>query len=138
MWARQFILFHGKRHPREMGEPEVREFLTHLAADRNVAASTQNQAFNALLFLYKSVLGRELEDLSGISRATRPPKLPVVLTPEEVKALLGEMDGTSRCMAVLLYGAGLRILECARLRIKDVDFHRRLLTLQETKGGAGG
>ena len=137
MWARQFILFHGKRHPREMGEPEVREFLTHLAADRNVAASTQNQAFNALLFLYKSVLGRELEDLSGIPRATRPPKLPVVLTPEEVKALLGEMDGTSRCMAFLLYGAGLRILECARLRIKDVDFHRRLLTLQETKGGRG-
>src|SRR5262245_40411765 len=120
-----------------MGEPEVRDFLTHLAADRNVAASTQNQAFNALLFLYRSVLDRKLEDLSGIERATRPKKLPVVLTPEEVRALLPQLDGTSCCMALLLYGAGLRILECARLRVKDVDFHRRIITLQETKGGNG-
>lgn len=136
-WTKQFILYHHKRHPKDMGEPEVREFLTHLAADRNVAASTQNQAFNALLFLYKNVLGRKLDDLSGIERASRPKKLPVVLTVGEAKALLELLDGTSRCMALLLYGAGLRILECARLRVKDVDFNRRILTLQDTKGGRG-
>ena len=120
-----------------MGEVEVREFLTHLAAERDVAASTQNQAFNALLFIYKHVVEKPLGDLAGVERATRPKKLPVVLTAEEVKRLLAELDGTSRCMALLLYGSGLRILECARLRVKDVDFHRRLLTLQETKGGGG-
>lgn len=137
MWARQFILFHGKRHPKEMGEAEVREFLTHLAVERNVAASTQNQAFNALLFVYQNVVERPLKEIVGVERASCPKKLPVVLTSEEVKRLLAELDGTSRCMALLLYGAGLRILECARLRIKDVDFNRRVLTLQETKGGRG-
>jgi integron integrase len=137
MWAKQFILFHGKRHPRDMAEAEVRAFLTHLAVDRDVAASTQNQAFNALLFLYKDVLGRPVGDLSGFARASRPRKVPVVLSQEESRALLAALDGTARCMALLLYGAGLRILECARLRIKDVDFHRRILTLQETKGGNG-
>ena len=136
-WAKQFILFHGKRHPRDMGEVEIRDFLSHLAADRNVAASTQNQALNALVFIYKNVLGRPAGDLTGIERASRPAKLPVVLSEREVRALLAELDGTMRCMALLLYGAGLRILECARLRIKDVDFHQRILTLQDTKGGNG-
>ncbi len=137
MWTRQFILYHHKRHPDDMGEHEVRDFLTHLAADREVAASTQNQAFNALVFLYQSVLGRPPGDLSGIERATRPKKVPVVLSEGEVKALLSHLQGTALCMAQLLYGAGLRILECARLRVKDIDFDRRILTLQDTKGGQG-
>jgi len=136
-WARQFIIHHGKRHPREMGEAEVRDFLTHLAADRNVAPSTQSQAFNALVFLYESVLGRPAGDLNGIERPSRPAKMPVVLSEAEVRALLAGLEGIHRCMALLLYGAGLRILECARLRIKDVDFHRRVITLQDTKGGRG-
>lgn len=136
-WTRQFILYHGKRHPQEMGEAEVRDFLTHLAADRNVAPSTQRQAFNALVFLYESVLGRPAGDLSGIERPSRPAKVPVVLSEAEVRALLAGLEGTHRCMALLLYGAGLRILECARLRIKDVDFQRRVITLQDTKGGRG-
>lgn len=136
-WTRQFILYHGKRHPKDMGEAEIRDFLSHLASDRNVAASTQNQALNALVFVYKNVLGRAAEDLTGIERASRPKKLPVVLTPQEARALLAGLDGTHRCMALLLYGAGLRILECVRLRVKDVDFNRRILTLQETKGGNG-
>src|SRR5215204_1871066 len=108
-WAKQFILYHRKRHPREMGEVEIRDFLTHLAADRNVAASTQNQALNALVFIYKSVLGRPAGDLTGIERASRPAKLPVVLSDREVRALLAELDGTMRCIALLLYGAGLRL-----------------------------
>jgi integron integrase len=137
MWIRQFILYHGKRHPKEIGEVEVREFLTQLAADRDVAASTQNQAFNALVFLYEQVLGRPAGDLSGIQRASRPSKVPVVLSHRETRALLDAMEGTPRRMALLMYGAGLRILECARLRIKDVDFDRRVLTLQDTKGGHG-
>jgi integron integrase len=137
MWIRQFILYHGKRHPKEMGELEVREFLTHLAADRDVAASTQNQAFNAFVFLYEQVLGRPAGDLSGIERASRKSKVPVVLSQRETRALLEAMEGTPRRMALLMYGAGLRILECARLRIKDVDFDRRVLTLQDTKGGHG-
>jgi integrase len=134
-WVRQFVIYHGKRHPKEMGETEVREFLTHLAADREVAVSTRNQAFNALIFLYEQVLGRPAGDLSGIPRASRLRMVPVVLSDREIRALLGAMEGTPRTMALLFYGAGLRILECARLRIKDVDFGRRLLTLQDTKGG---
>lgn len=137
MWARQFILFHHQRHPDEMGEAEVREFLTHLAADREVAESTQNQAFNALLFLYRHVLGRPPGDLSGILRASRPKKVPVVLSEGEVGRLLAHLDSVVLCMAQLLYGAGLRILECARLRVKDVDFERGLLCVQDTKGGDG-
>jgi integron integrase len=136
-WVRQFILYHGKRHPKDMGEPEVRDFLTHLAVDRDVAVSTQNQAFNALVFLYEQVLGRPAGDLSGIPRASRPKMVPTVLSQAEMRNLLGAMEGTPRTMALLLYGAGLRVLECARLRIKDVDFDRHLLTLQETKGGHG-
>ena len=102
-----------------------------------MAVSTQNQAFNALVFLYEQVLGRPAGDLSGIPRASRPKMVPVVLSDREIRQLLGAMEGTPRTMALILYGAGLRVLECARLRIKDVDFDRRLLTLQETKGGRG-
>ena len=137
MWARQFILFHGKRHPLEMGAEEVRAFLTHLAVERNVSASTQAQALNALVFLYEQVLGREAGELGSFERATRPKKVPVVLAVPEVRALLGRLEGTALCMAQLLYGAGLRILECARLRVKDVDFARNVITLQDTKGGRG-
>ena len=111
-WIKRFILFHGKRHPREMGAIEVREFLTDLAVRRQVAASTQNQAFSALLFLYKEVLKQELPWIEGIERAKRPAKLPVVLTPEEARAVLAKLDGTARLMANLLYGCGLRLMPC--------------------------
>lgn len=137
MWTRQFVLYHGKRHPQEMGAEEVTAFLTHLAVDRDVAASTQAQAFNALVFLYKQVLGRPEGDLTGVVRVQRPKKVPVVLTPEETKRLLAHLDETALTMAQLLYGAGLRILECARLRVKDVDFSRGIITVQDTKGGDG-
>jgi integron integrase len=137
MWSKQFILFHGKRHPLEMGAAEVREFLTHLAVERNVSASTQAQALNALVFLYEQVLGREVGEFSDFERATRAKKVPVVLAVPEVRAVLARLEGTALCMAQLLYGAGLRILECARLRVKDVDFARNVITLQDTKGGHG-
>ena len=137
MWARQFILFHGKRHPLEMGAEEVREFLSHLAVERSVSASTQAQALNALVFLYEKVLGREAGELAGFALATRPKKVPVVLSPEEVRRVLARLDGAALCMGQLLYGAGLRILECARLRVKDVDFARNVITVQDTKGGRG-
>ena len=114
-WIKQFILFHGKRHPDEMGAAEVKEFVTHLATKANVAAATQNQAFSALLFLYKQVLGRELPWIDNIERAKRPAKLPVVFTPEEARAVLARTRGTARLMAQLLYGCGLRVNECARL-----------------------
>ncbi len=116
-WVKRFILFHGKRHPDEMGAPEVREFLTHLATEGQVAASTQNQAFSALLFLYKEVLRQELPWIDDIERAKRPAKLPVVFTPEEAGAVLAKLQGTARLMANLLYGCGLRLNECVRLRV---------------------
>lgn len=121
-WIRRFILFHGKRHPQTMGAEEVRQFLSDLASNRDVAASTQNQAFSALLFLYKEVLKQELPWIDDIQRAKRPAKLPVVFTPAEAQAVLGRMRGAARLMAQLLYGCGLRLNECARLRVKDVDF----------------
>ena len=116
-WIKRFILFHGKRHPETMGADEVREFLSDLAIAQNVAASTQNQAFSALLFLYKDVLKKDLPWIENVERAKRPAKLPVVFTPEEAKATLGKMRGTARLMAQLLYGCGLRLNECARLRV---------------------
>jgi integron integrase len=137
MWTRRFILFHGKRHPGEMGGAEITEFLTDLAVQREVAPSTQMQALNALVFIYKHVLGREAGDFSDVVRAQRPRKVPVVLGVEETRRLLAELDGTALLMAQLLYGAGLRMIECTRLRVKDVDFARGVLTLQETKGGKG-
>jgi integrase len=134
-WIIRFILFHGKRHADELGASEIERFLSSLATRSNVSASTQNQALSALLFLYKEVLGRELEWLSGVVRAKRPVRLPVVLSREEVRALLGHMHGTPWLMASLLYGSGLRLLECCRLRVKDVDFGRCEITVRDGKGG---
>jgi len=111
-WVRRFILFSGKRHPREMGKPEVEKFLTHLAVDRNVASSTQNQALSAILFLYQKVLGIELDWLDDVVRAKMPEKLPVVLTQEEVGQLFGCLAGRNWLAASLMYGSGLRVVEC--------------------------
>jgi integron integrase len=134
-WIRRFILFHNKRHPSEMAEPEVTEFLTHLAREGKVAASTQNQALSALLFLYKEVLKKEIGSLDQVERAKRPAKLPVVLSRDEVRRLLGELSGTARLMASLLYGSGLRLMECVRLRVKDIDFAYAQVTVRDAKGG---
>ena len=134
-WIRRFILFHGKRHPRDMAEAEVVAFLTSLARDGKVAASTQNQALSALLFLYKQVLKQEIGWLDGVERAKRPARLPVVLTREEVGRILQKLHGAHRIMAELLYGSGLRLMECVRLRIKDVDFAYAHVVVREGKGG---
>ena len=134
-WIKRFIVYHGKRHPETMGAEEVRQFLSHLASERNVAASTQNQAFSALLFLYKEVLKQELPWIDDIERAKRPAKLPVVFTPREAQAVLGQLHGTARLMAQLLYGCGLRLNECVRLRVKDVDFGYLQITIRDAKGG---
>jgi integron integrase len=133
-WIRRFILFHGKRHPSEMSEPEIVEFLTHLATQRNVAASTQNQALSALLFLYQQFLGRKLGRLDGALRASRPPRLPVVLTREEVRAVLAHVRPPYRLMTELLYGSGLRLLECLRMRVKDIDFGYSRIIVRDGKG----
>lgn len=133
-WIRRFILFHGKRHPAEMGAAEVTAFLTSLAVQDKVAASTQNQALSALLFLYREVLGVDLPWLEDVVRAKRPQYLPVVLTRDETRALLQRLHGVSRIMALLLYGAGLRLLECCRLRVKDVDFAANQIVIRDGKG----
>lgn len=132
-WIRRYILFHGKRHPAEMGEAEIAAFLNHLAVNRRVAASTQNQALCALLFLYGHVLERKL-DFINLERAKRPPKVPVVFTPAEAHAVLEEMDGEYRLLAELLYGSGLRLMECVRLRVKDIDFGYGHITVRDGKG----
>src|SRR5881296_252047 len=134
-WIRRFILFHKKRHPSEMREAEVNAFLTHLARDGGVAASPQNQALSALLFLYKEVLKQELGWLKNVERAKRPARLPVVLTREEVRKVFQHLHGTARLMAGLLYGSGLRLMECVRLRVKDIDFGYARITVRDTKGG---
>jgi integron integrase len=134
-WIKRFILYHGKRHPREMAEEEVTEFLTHLARDRNVAPSTQNQALSALLFLYKDVLKQEMGWLNNVERARRPAKMPVVLSHEELKRVFARMHGVTKLMAGLLYGSGLRLMECVRLRVKDVDFELAQITVRDAKGG---
>ena len=133
-WIKRFIYFSGRRHPAELGEPDVTAFLNHLAADRKVAPSTQNQALSALLFLYKEVFGRELEWLDGLQRASRPPRLPAVLTRAEVERLLAALQGTKWLVASLLYGSGLRVLECLRLRVKDVDLSYRQILVRDGKG----
>jgi integron integrase len=133
-WIRRYILFHGKRHPTEMGEKEITEFLTHLAVDKSVSASTQNQAFAALLFLYQQVLDRRLDFIDNVERVKRPAKLPVVFTPTEARAVLAHLKGDYRLMAELLYGSGLRLMECLRLRIKDVDFGYNRITVRDAKG----
>jgi integron integrase len=133
-WIRRFILFHNKRHPRDMAEAEVTQFLTHLARDGRVAASTQNQAFSALLFLYKQVLKQEIGWLEGVERAKRSARLPVVLTRDEVHKIFAHLHGTPRLMAGLLYGSGLRLMECVRLRVKDIDFGYARITVRDGKG----
>ena len=133
-WIRRFILFHRKRHPSEMAEAEVTEFLTYWAREGNVAAATQNQALSALLFLYKEVLKQEIGWLDGVERAKRPARLPVVLTKEEVRKIFAHLHGTHRLMAGLLYGSGLRLMECVRLRVKDVDFGYAHVVVRDGKG----
>jgi integron integrase len=134
-WIRRFILANGKRHPRDMGAAEVEWFLTELAVKGKVAASTQNQALSALLFLYREVLGQELPWMEHIRRAKRPERLPVVLTSEEVARVLDRLSGTHYLMASLLYGSGLRLMECVRLRIQDIDLVRREILVRHGKGG---
>jgi integron integrase len=133
-WIRYFIFFHGKRHPAEMGAPEVTAFLSWLATKRNVAAATQNQALSALLFLYKHVLGQGMPWLDEMVRAQRPVRLPTVLTEGEVRRLLEAFSGSLRLMASLLYGAGLRQIECLTLRVKDIDFAYRQIIVRDGKG----
>ena len=133
-WARRFILFHGKRHPQDMGAAEVEAFLSHLAVERQVSASTQNQAKSAILYLYKQVLGMELPWLDEVVQAKSPRRLPVVLTPSEVRELLLHTEGTAGLVAHLLYGTGMRLMEALRLRVKDVEFARREVVVREGKG----
>jgi integron integrase len=133
-WIKRFIYFSGKRHPGELGAAEVTAFLNHLARDLDVAASTQNQALSALLFLYREVLGTPLPWLDGLARAQRPVRVPAVLTPDEARRLLAQMRGTQWLMASLMYGAGLRLRECLKLRVKDVDFGYRQLVVRDGKG----
>jgi site-specific recombinase XerD len=133
-WVERFLRFHGTDNPQTLAEAQIREFLEHLAVVRNVAASTQNQAFSALLFLYQSVLERTLGDLRDTVRARRPARLPLVLSQEEVRRLLGAMEGTLQLMAKLLYGTGLRVMEGVRLRVKDVDLERGQLVVRGGKG----
>ncbi len=134
LWVRRFVIFHGKRHPALLGEPEIESFLADLAR-RGSAASTQNQALAALLFLYEEVLEQPLRRVEHLSRGKRPQRVPVVLSKDEVRAVLDELQGVPKLMALLLYGAGLRLLECARLRVKDVDFGRSEITVRDGKGG---
>ena len=134
-WIKRYILFHGKRHPAEMGEREITAFLTHLAVDKNVAASTQNQALAAVLFLYKKVLNQELDWMEGIVRARRPVRIPEVMSPQQVKALLHALTGTHQLIARLLYGTGMRLMEAIRLRVRDINFDYRQITVRSGKGG---
>ncbi len=134
-WAKRFILFNGKRHPQDMGAAEVEALLTHLAVERGVAPATQSQAKAALLFLYREVLGEQLPWLDGVVSAKASRRLPVVLTPREVGAMLAEMSGTTGLLASLLYGTGMRLLEALRLRVKDIEFERRELLVRDGKGG---
>jgi integron integrase len=134
-WIRRFIKFHNRRHPRELGAPEISAFLSDLAVRRHVSASTQNQALAAILFLYRSVLRSDIGRLADLTRARRPVSAPVVLTPSEVSAVFAQMEGTPQLVAQLLYGSGLRLLEALRLRIKDVDLARGRLIIRNPKGG---
>ncbi len=135
LWVRRFIRFHDLRHPADMGEPEINAFLTHLATDGQVSASTQTQALSALLFMYRNVVHRDVGTLDGLVRARKPRRLPVVLTRDEVKGILDELDGDAWLIASLLYGSGLRLTECLRLRVQDVDLARLELTVHDGKGG---
>jgi integrase len=134
-WARWYIRFHGLRHPRDMGPEEIRAFLSYLNNERQIAGATHTQALCALLFLYNEVLNIELPWIDGVSRPKRPPKRPTVLTQTEVNLVLAQMEGVYQLIARLLYGAGMRLSECAQLRIKDIDFQRREITIRAGKGG---
>jgi site-specific recombinase XerD len=127
-------LLHPLRHPQERGEPEINAFLTHLAVQEKVSVSTQNQALSALLFLYRQVIGREVGELGEVIRARKPKRLPVVMTREEVKAVLANLSGDKWLMASLLYGAGLRLMECLRLRVQDIDFSQNEILVRDGKG----
>ena len=133
-WIKRFILFHDKKHPNEMGKSEIEAFLTHLAKNLNVASSTQNQAFNALLFLYKQVLDQPLDEKINAVRAKKPRRLPTVMTNEESTNVIDNLSGLNKLMAKLLYGSGLRLMECIRLRVKDVDFGMNQIMVRDGKG----
>jgi integron integrase len=133
-WVKRFILFHGKRHPRDMGAQEVQQFLAHLALEGHVAASTQSQALSAILFLYQQVLKHDIGWLHDVVRAKQPQRLPVILTRDEVAMVLRHLSGIPWIMATLLYGAGLRLMECIRLRVKDVDFAYNQIVVRDGKG----
>lgn len=134
-WVRAFVIFHDRKHPSDMGATEVRAFLSHLAVVRQVSASTQTQARAALEFLYRHVLLQRLETLEGVRPAYRPPRVPVVLAPSEVRLVLDRLMGAERLCAMLMYGSGLRLLECVSLRVKDVDIARREIVIRAGKGG---
>jgi integron integrase len=134
-WIRRFIRYHGVRHPLDLGEAEVVSYLTYLAAERHVARSTQTQALSALLFLYRVVLSTPMGDLRNLLRSTVPPRLPVVLSRAEVRRVLAQLRGEHWLVAMLLYGSGLRLMECLTLRVKDVDFDRRQIVVRRGKGG---
>jgi integron integrase len=134
MWVKRFAVYHHLRHPAEMAEPEINAFLTHLAVKEGVSPSTQNQALSALLFLYRRVLGREIGDLGEVIRARRRKRLPIVLTRDEVRALLARLPRDKRLMADLMYGAGLRLMECLRLRVQDIDFASNQIIVRDGKG----
>ena len=133
-WIKRFVLFHNKRHPSEMGTAEITQFLNHLAMKANVAASTQNQALCAILFLYNDVLKKEIGQVDDLVWAKKPKRLPVVFTRDEVKAILNQLTGTQWLMASLLYGSGLRLTECLKLRVKDIDFQYNQITVRAAKG----
>ncbi len=133
-WIKRFIFFHNRKHPLEMGEAHVSAFLSYLAVEKRVAAPTQNQALCAILFLYRNVLKKDLGWIDDIERAKRPRRLPVVFTRDEVRAILARLDGVLWVIAALLYGSGLRLMECLRLRVKDVDFTYSQITVRDGKG----
>ncbi len=135
LWVRRYVRFHGLRHPSEMNEPEINAFLTHLAVEEHVSAATQTQALSALLFLYRHVLGRKMGELGDLVRANQPRRLPVVLTRSEVKSLLAELGGDKWLMASLMYGSGLRLMECLRLRVLDLEPQRAEILVRDGKGG---
>lgn len=134
-WVRRYIFFHDVRHPSEMAEPEINAFLNHLAVREKVSASTQNQALCALLFLYRHVLKQEIGDIGEVIRARKPERLPVVLTREEIKSVFKYLKGDKWLMAMIMYGGGLRLMECLRLRVQDIDFGRNEILIRDGKGG---
>jgi integron integrase len=133
-WISRFVRFHHFRHPRDMGENEISAFLNHLAEDGRVASSTQNQALCALVFMYRNVIRKDLGDFEGLVWAKRPSRIPVVFTKNEVRAVMRNLDGAYRTMAMLLYGSGLRLMECLRLRVKDLDFNYHQIIIRDAKG----